>query len=57
VEVFRFVSGLFFGDLVFSTIWPALFSGLFLVCFCSSFVFNNFQALFLKIKKSAILFL
>ena len=36
---FRFVSGSFFSDLLFSTTWPALFP----VCFSSlSFIFNNF---------------
>ena len=39
----RFVSGSFFAAFLFSTTWPALFSGLFPVCFLARFfVFNNF---------------
>ena len=42
-SVFRFVSGLIFTDSWFSTSWPALFSGLFQVCFFDrSFIFNSF---------------
>ena len=42
VDRFRFVSGLFFSALLFSVTWPALFSGLFPVCFSGpSFVFNK----------------